>query len=415
MRRALLWALTVATALVGCGPSGGARVEPSSGEQLSEREPAPASIPQGPTCSSPQQGRGGAMAIIDDRSLYLLDPATCRRRLLLGGGVSGPVELSPTGRWLATREGVVIEVDGTRVVRPLGREVAAVDGAWAWAPASDRLAGATQGGGLLEGTPGQNPRRRLPEGWGARRVSFLPDERSVLVVRQVAPSELWILDGSSTDTRMVHRLPAGQEVRNPPIVSADGRWALVTHGREGTDKESLTSVSLAGDQPTETLEATNASDTATDVCGNRVVWVKRRSEDAATSIRTATPPNWDARTLASGELHAGFLACTPDDSGVAVASRGRTDEIEVVRFDRASTTTIATWPGPDGLRQARWSADGKLVAFVASGPLGLGDLSAGPATGVLFFAGAREGPVPRPLAEVELDADGATFDWGPPD
>jgi hypothetical protein len=411
----LLWGLTVATALVGCGPPGGARVEPSSGDRLSEREPAPASIPQGPTCSSPQQGRGGALAIIEDQSLYLLDPATCRRRFLLGGGVSGPVRFSPNGRWLATREGVVIEADGRRVVRPLGGEVAAVDGAWAWAPVSDRLAGATQGGGLLEGTPGQNPRRRLPEGWGARRVSFLPEGRSVLVVRQVGPSELWILDGSSTAPRMVHRLPAGQEVRDPPILSADGRWALITHGREGTDKESLTSVSLEGDRPTETLEATNVPDAATDFCGNRVVWVARRPGGAATSIRTATPPNWRPRTLASGELHAGFLACTPDDTGVAVASGGRSDKIEVVRFDRASTTTVATWPGPDGLRQARWSPDGELVAFVASGPLALGELSAGPATGVLFFAGAQEGPVPRPLAEVELDAGGATFDWGPPD
>lgn len=413
MRRALLWGLTVATALVGCGPPGGARVEPSSGERLSEREPAPASVPQGPVCSSPQQRPGGALALIEDQSLYLLDTTTCRRRLLLGESVSGPVEFSPTGRWLATGEGVVIEADGTHVVRPLGRELAAIDGAWAWAPASDRLAGATQGGGLLEGRPGQSPRRRLPEGWGARRVSFLPEGRSVLVVRQVAPGELWILDGSSADPRMIHRLPAGQAVRDPPIISANGRWALVTHARERTDQESLTMVSLAGDRPTKTLERTNAPDAAKGVCGNRVVWVTRRSEDAATSVRTATPPNWRPRTLVSEELHAGFLACTPDDTGVVVASRGRTDTIEVVRFDRASTTTIATWPGPDGLRQARWSPDGEHVAFVASGPLALGELSAGPATGVLFFAGAQEGPVPRPLAEVELDAGRATFDWRP--
>lgn len=412
MRRAL-WCLIATGALAACGPSGGTRVEPSSGERLSAPESTQTSIPQGPVCSSPQQSRGAALAIVENRSLYLLDPATCRRRLLLAGSVSVPVEFSPTGRWLATREGVVVEADGTRVVRPLGREVAVVDGAWAWAPASDRLVGATQSGGLLEGMPGQRPRRRLPEGWGAQRVSFLPDGRSVLVVRQAAATGLWILDGSSANPRMVHRLPVGQEVLDPPIVSADGRWALVTHGGKGEDQGSLTIVPLAGHRPTKTLEQTHAPDAATDVCGNRVVWVARRSEDAAISVRTATPPNWRSRTLVSEEFHAGFLACTPDDTGVAVASRGRTGKIEVVRFGSGSTTTIATWPGPDGLRQARWSPDGKRVAFVASGPLALGGLSTGPARGVLFFAGSEEGPVPQPLAEVDLDPRGSTFDWRP--
>lgn len=411
MRRALAWCLSMATVLVGCGPSGGARVEPSADQRPSVPQSAPPPKTEGPVCSSPRLSDPAALAIVDDQSLYLLDPATCERKVLVGGSVSGPVQFSPSGRWVATRNGVVVQVDGTRVARPLGSALAVADGAWAWDPTSDRLVGATQGGGLLEGRPGQRPRRRLPEGWGAQGVSFLPTGERVLVVRQAANVSVWILPGSSPNPRRVYRLPGKHQVRAPPVVSEDGRWALVTHGRAGADQESLTIISPSGDRPSQTLERTHPAGAAAIVCGSRAVWVADRTEDASNSVRTAAAPNWRVRTLVSEEIQAGFLACTPDATGVAVAYRRPTDAIELVRFDGANSETISTWPGPDGLRQARWSPDGELLAFVAGGPLALAGLSADPTTGVIFITGSQQGRVPRPLTEVDLGLEGATFDW----
>jgi Tol biopolymer transport system component len=399
MRRVALLALV---ALAGCGAQSGLRIA------------APAQHKCGPSTATL-----GKVAYVSGRGLYVLDFATCRIAALLTRGATGPVRLSPDGRWVAFGRASVVSIDGRQVLHPLDATIAVGTGppTWAWAPRSDLFAGVTSAGGLVVATPGGAPRRLLPDGFGAQALAFAPNG-GLAVSRKLGHRrpELWIVDPSSGAKRLVYRDPSRSQTAALDLDGFAGAWLLFWRNTIGSASIAADGLPLdavpAGGGPVKQLAPLVLADTDfIERCGAGVVLAAGGLRETTLGKRlvATAPPSWRSRPLSPKWMSAIGPACSPDARTLAAAA-GASHELRAFG-DEGRAIWLYSLNGrrerqltdepPAGVsdESPRWSRDGRFVLYVRSGPT----RSNAEASGRLYLAptGGRGTVHPiGPLAQV---------------
>jgi hypothetical protein len=338
----------------------------------------------------------GTLAFVGGGRLLTLDVAHCRERTLASTAASGPVSWSADGRYIAFGSRTVA-AGGGRIARPLP----GVGGELVWAPRGHTLAAPTAAGGVLVGGPGVKPRRLLPDGWGAETVAWAPDGKTLAVARSLylkTPppyhQEIWLVDVRSGEKRELFRLPKPRVA--PPILagfSPDGRWLLAW-------EDTFNSASLMADGlPFVAIRV--ADGTVVPIGGPRGLLVDRdflswcndalayvvnrggRQVTEGDSIAFAAPPQWG--TTPTPPLGAGQRvsfaspACSPPGTFELAAAAGPTGPDTPFGHERRRIWLLGytggNWhplgslpPTGESDELPMWSADGRWLAFVRSGP-----------------------------------------------
>ena len=365
----------------------------------------------------------GTVAFIRDRKLDALDVATCSIRTLApAGGIDGPVSWSADGRWVAFG-GKIVPAQGGRAEQPL-RGAA---GPLAWAPRGHELAGITTGGGLLVGGPGLKPRRLLPEGWGATTVAWSRSGDVLAVSRslylKVAPpyhQEIWLLDLRSGSKRELFHLSKPDLA--PPLLegfSPDGRWLLAYEDSENSaslmaDGLPLLAIRVADGKTVRVGAGTLVYPDFVSWCGASLAYVVNRGGREVTlgdRIAFASAPGWKP-VVSPGKIHdtSSYISpsCSPpNDFEIAAAVGPKTADgpfgherrrIWLLGYTGGNWHPLGPIP-PVGRSDElpMWSADGRWIAFVRSGPTNRDAR----APGVLYLLDLRNhGKLVGPIADL---------------
>jgi dipeptidyl aminopeptidase/acylaminoacyl peptidase len=338
----------------------------------------------------------GTLAFLRAGKLVALDVAHCATRTLAPAPeIFGPVSWSADGRFVAFGPRVV-SASGGRVERPFPD----AEGTLAWAPRGHELAGVTRKGGLLVGGPGLSPRRLLADGWGAESVAWSPSGRLLAVSRSRFPLlrgrgsyhlEIWLVERRSGHRRELFRVP-GRAFLGLRLAgfSPDGRWLLVweEHGASlDSDGAPLLAVRLTGGRRAVRVTRSELlyGDFLSWCDGRNLAYVVNRGGRSVTlgdRIALAGPPDWKS-TLTPGLLHDrnSYVspACSPPGLFELAAAAGpRTGESPFGQERRRIWLlgyTGGNWhplgPTPPLGRSDElpmWSAYGRWIAFVRSGP-----------------------------------------------
>jgi dipeptidyl aminopeptidase/acylaminoacyl peptidase len=338
----------------------------------------------------------GTLAFIRDRKLVVLDVASCRERTLAEAGpILGPVSWSGDGRFVAFGPRVVAG-GGGRVQQPLPHS----GGTLVWAPRGHRLAGVTAKGGVLVGGPGVRARRLLADGWGASTLAWSPSGALLAVSRSLygkAPppyhQEIWLLDPRTGGKRELFQLPKPKLA--PPLLygfSPDGRWLVAWEDTQNSaslaaDGLPLVAISVADGK---TVQIGDARGTLVyrdflSWCGNALAYVVNRGGRQVSlgdRVAFAAPPTWKP-TVTPGRLRDSNSyvspACSPPGLFELAAAVGPTTQdtpfgqerrrIWLLGYTGGNWHALGPTP-PAGLSDElpMWSADGRWLAFIRSGP-----------------------------------------------
>jgi hypothetical protein len=340
----------------------------------------------------------GTLAFIREQKLVALDVASCRERTLAPvGRIFGPVSWSGDGRFIAFGAHVVGAVGG-RVWQPLSHS----GGTLVWAPRGHELAGTTVKGGLLVGGPGMRARRLLPEGWGASTVAWSPSGDVLAVSRSLygkAPppyhQEIWLLNPRTGGKRELFQLPKSKLA--PPLLygfSPDGRWLVAWEDTQNSaslaaDGLPLVAIRIA-DGKAVRIGETRGTLVYRDFlswCDSALAYVVNRGGRQVTlNDRIAfagPPPGWPvvvpADPGAGAQLSFVSPACSPPDLFELAAAVGPTTADTPFGHERRRIWLLGYTGGnwhplgptpPAGTSDELpiWSADGRWIAFIRSGP-----------------------------------------------
>lgn len=329
----------------------------------------------------------GLVAFVRGGALVVYDLDRCAEQVLVPRGVAGPVAWSADGTWISAGPRVV-HANGVKVIRPFADAVAGVT----WAPTGHVLAAVTARGGLLVGGPGTQPRRLLPDGWGASGAMYAQDgslavSRDLRADRRPLREEVWLLRPPAWRPRLVRRLPAAADT--PPTLAAvapDAHailyWPFVDHANSANlDGLPLVLVPVTGGAERRITPSMLATTEYLAWCGRRLV-VASGSDRMATlhkSLLVAAPPAWRPRLLAPAGARSWISpSCSANGRVVAAAAGPNREDVPFGREARSiwllpvtrGPRVRLTPPPPRGRSDElpRLSADGRFVLFVRSGP-----------------------------------------------
>jgi hypothetical protein len=192
--------------------------------------------------------------------------------------------------------------------------------------------------------------------------------------------ELWVVDVRTGARRLVHR-----EARTTPfVVGWAGAWILFMSPQLPAISINLDGLPLAAVRPGETpkrlVRRALWYEDALSVCGGHVVVSAGQDRVTTTgkSLVLVAPPAWRSRTLARARpLSWVSPACSPGGARVA-ASAGRdalrprfgleARSLWLLSRDGRGRRKLTSPPTGFSDELPRWSADGRWLLFVRSGP-----------------------------------------------
>jgi hypothetical protein len=348
----------------------------------------------------------GRIAYLRGGSLHLLDLATCSDRVLAKQARS-PVRFAPDGRWIAFGAGAVVSTTGGTVRRPLAA------GAWDWAPRGHALAAITPSGGVVLGGPGIPAQRVLPDGWGASELEFAQDGSLVVARSRRTRGSIWVLLGPR---RTLNQVAASR--RGPPQLAAVSPGLVAFWIRLG-GSGSIAADGLplevkdwaSGIRGARLADATLLYRDYVSKCGRSLVVAAGAGRYASNNKRLliATPSTADRRWAIRDFSHDRTRswvspACSPDTRWVAAAAGPH----KVGRFGREARSIWRLATRGSSRRQLtrplagktdetpRWSADGRFLLFLRSGPT-RGDATA---LGSIYLVPSAGGRAIGPFASI---------------
>ena len=339
----------------------------------------------------------GRFAFIRSGRLELATVASCEVKTLVTRGVEPPLRWSADGRFLAFGTGSVVGAAGGTPARPLGKLAAgwgSGSAGWVWSPSGHRLAGVSAGGVVIGG-PGMKPQRLLPTGWGATSIAWSPDGRSLGVSRTIfsgvrrTHEQIWLVDLASRRARLICRVSAGKDA--PPYLygfSPDSRWLLAWQDVNGSasiaaDGLPLLAVSTTG-QAVPVGTGTLVYGDFLSWCADALTYVADRGGREVTlgdRIAMANRPDWKPVVVdgAAGNWSYSSPACSPPNTFEVAAAVGPTTQdspfgqehrrIWLLGYTGGNWHPLGPIP-PRGQSDELplWSADGRWIAFIRSGP-----------------------------------------------
>lgn len=173
-------------------------------------------------------GLSGSFAYIAGHALHVLDLPTCRDRVVVARGASGPVRISHDARFVAFGNASIVRVRGGHVSTPFG---AAGASGWVWSPKVDVLAGLTARGGVVVAGPGSPPVRVVPDDWAATSVLWSPRGDALVIGRSRFPrrplhQEIWLWFPRTHDLQLVAGAFRGIQTPQLATVSRDADWVF---------------------------------------------------------------------------------------------------------------------------------------------------------------------------------------------
>lgn len=360
----------------------------------------------------PGSARLGAVAYVRDAVLHVFDLGTCRDRVLVAKGVEPPVRFSADGRFLAFGSGRIVATAGGRPGPPLGA-------GWAWAPRGHLLAAVTAGGGVVVGG-----RRIVPDGWGPSSLAWSPTGGLVLArsryPRKPYRQSIWLWTGRLR--RVAGDFPGIQTPFLAPA-SPDGRrllWWLDPQNSSSIAADGLVleAVSAAGGRAAR-LPGTLAYPDFLAWCGSQLVAAAGydRVSTSGKSLVALSPPRFTPRGLSRDRSRSWISpACSPDGRLVAAAAGPRSSgtpfgherrSIWLLDLDGSTRRRLTEPPPGRSDELPRWSADGRSLLFLRSGPTA----PRAEAEGSLYLV-RLDGALLGPIAELgPTDNYYGHYDW----
>jgi len=336
----------------------------------------------------------GTLAFIRDQRLVALDVARCRTRTLAAAAhIFGPVSWSGDGRFIAFGPRVVAAAGG-RAWEPLPGS----GGTLVWAPRGHELAGTTAKGGLFVGGPGVRVRRLLQDGWGASTVAWSPSGALLAVSRSLygkAPppyhQEVWLLNPRTGAKRELFHLRKPKLA--PPLLdgfSPDGHWLVAWEDTQNSaslaaDGLPLVAIRVADGKTVPIGSGTLVYRDFLSWCHDGLAYVLNRGGRQVTlgdRIVLAGPPDWKP-ALTYGRIHdtnsyVSPACLPPDEFELAAAVGPRTADspfgqerrrIWLLGYTGGNWHPLGPTPPPGRSDELPlWSADGRWIAFIRTGP-----------------------------------------------
>ena len=333
----------------------------------------------------------------------------CGGRVLVPRGAAAPVRWSADGRYVSFGGGVV-SVDGGRVFRGLGG---------VWAPRGHSLAALTAGGGVIVRAPGSPDRRVVADGFSAQSLAFDPTGTRIAVgrarprrSRAPADREVWIVEVRTGARRLVYRSPTSDPrrpvfTRWPPGGFVLFRLALLPANSANLDGLPLRAVPARGGAARTVAEAALSYDEFYAGCGGRLAFVAGfdRMTTRGKRIVLAGPPGWRGADVSRDRGRSWVSPACSRSGRLVAASGGRNWSQSRFGLERRAIWVLS----PDGRTRRRltapprgrsdelprWSAGGRTLFFVRSGPTTRDAV----ARGLLYLVGL-DGRVSGPLADL---------------
>ena len=355
----------------------------------------------GTRATCPRDARLGTVAYARAGALHLLDLGNCRDRVLVRRGATS-AELSADGRYVAFGRGVASLASGRVFAGP-----------WVatWAPTGHRMAAVSPGGGVVTGGPGLTTRRLVQDGFGATSLTWWG--RS-LAVGRYPRSGIWVVFPDGRRGVEADRLGANH---NPLVALVSHGWILwwPLVGRANSanlDGRPLLGKRIAaGVGPGRFVPSMLVSGDHLEPCGQRLLVIAGADRRTAhgksllSFVAGNTGEVWKHVELSRDATRSWVSpACSPDRRRVAVsAGPDRTDAafgresraVWVLSTDGRERRRLTTPPPGSTDETPIWSADGRAVLFVRTGPT----RADGTATGTLYLA-TLQGTAARPIASL---------------
>jgi WD40 repeat protein len=325
----------------------------------------------------------GTVAYARGGALHLLDLRSCRDRVLVRRGAT-MAKFSADGQYVAVGRKITSVATG-RVF----------SGPWVgtWAPSGHRMAAVTKRGGVVTGGPGLKTRRLVADGFGTSSLSWWG--RS-LVVGRYPRAGVWVVFPNGQRGVEADRLGANH---NPQVAGVSHGWIFWWPFYDKAISANLDGRPLLGKRIAAGVSAGRfvgsmlPSAEFLSWCGQRLVVsvgadrYTTHGKRLVAFIASNTGPVWRRVDVSRDSTRSWVApACSPDRQRIA-ASAGRnwvesrfgreSRGIWLLSMDGRERKQLTTPPAGLTDERPRWSADGRAILFVRSGPTAPNAMAAG--------------------------------------
>ena len=294
----------------------------------------------------------------------------------------------------------VVRVDGGAPVRVSDEEHANLSPVWLpdshsllWVSDQDGTRDIMQVGVGASGAPTGDP-RRLTTGLGIQEMSLSADGRHLAYTIFQSSSNVWAFDLPGTGTITADRgraLTSGSQVVEDIGLSPDGRWMAFASDRGGS--QNIWRVPTTGGEPVPVTTGPGRNmDPEYSPDGTRIVFHSMRNGNR--DLYTISPDGGNEQPLLIRPLEDGDGTWSPDGHSMAFFTFGegmKSPVTSVMKLDGGGPRILV-----DGLG-ARWSPDGREIAYAAPDGVGVIPADSGPSRRLVSTSS---------LAVVEWSADG---------